>query len=121
MSAWGGVDARFTFQKDHHEFWTDGHAKMIMSQFPGGSEWEKDELPEKYTYEDGDTQLLLRGRMRDVEDHNHAARMLGWFVFVCDLYWFPSAEIEWEYDGGPRYRYEWHKGTLTKLRGVLDS
>jgi hypothetical protein len=63
--------------------------------------------------------LCVDGSLRDFDDHD-APSALAWFLRVCDLHVPRSASLTIDVGDGPRYRYRWTNGQLTKLRGVLD-
>lgn len=100
MSQWATLDARFVGLRGGDV--TDG--------MPTGSESGP-------TVHERKGETWVEGRLRDVNDHD-APAALAWFLRFCQ--WCDEADFMWDLDNGPRYRYEWRDGELTKLRGVLD-
>lgn len=101
MSQWASIDARFVGLNG----WN------VEEGMPRGSE----SGPTVHLLKGGET--WVEGRLRDVSDWD-APAALAWFVKLCE--WCDEADLTWDLDSGPRYRYEWRNGTLTKLRGILD-
>lgn len=67
---------------------------------------------------EGGPYVYVYGRSRGVADQVDSPAVLAWFVKHADG--CHAADLVWEIDDGPRYRYVWEKGELRKLRGVLD-
>jgi hypothetical protein len=125
MSQWGSLRARFVKGSVTKPVIT---AELLSRDLPRGSE----SGPDIYVNSQGE--VIVSGRLRDVDDHEHAPQALAWFVKHAR--WCVYAELLFEIDSGPRYRYAWlaygvdtdilgddweRVGPgLTKLRGVLD-
>lgn len=58
------------------------------------------------------------GRLRDVTDLVDSPQVLAWFTRHAE--YADRATLVWELDSGPRYRYVYENGELTKLKGILD-
>lgn len=115
MSQWGGIHAKFT--PSHGA--TRGLADRLRTELeerralaPTGSE----NGPEVHEVNES---VSVYGRLRDVNDSEDSAMVLAWFVHHAR--WCSWADLTWELDSGPRYRFEWRNGTLTRLKGVLDA
>lgn len=105
MSSWGTLEA--TFNGEHVD---EDHVRQDL---PTGTE----SGPDVGTYSDG--QVYVSGRLRDMTDIDSPA-VLAWFCGRCALF-TDEADLLWEIDSGPRYRYAWSDGALVKLRGLLDA
>jgi hypothetical protein len=103
MSSWATLDAHFEVGAGLDE-------QIVREDLPTGSE----SGPDVYV---GMTGWRAKGRLRDVDDNDSPA-ILAWFLRVAQ--WSDRAELVWDVDDGPRYRYVWRDGELTKLRGILD-
>jgi len=101
MSQWGTLEARFV-----------GKYINPHDGLPNGSESGP-------TISTHDGAVYVEGRLRDMSDHDSPA-VLAWFVQTCTRGLADEAELTWDVDSGPRYRYEWRDDELRKLRGVLD-
>jgi len=104
MSQWGTLDAHFTpgsIGPQKHD---------VERDMPTGSE----SGPAIHESNGG---FWVEGRLRDVNDHD-SPTVLAWFLRACA--WANSADLTWDLDDGPKYRYEWDGSRLSKLRGVLD-
>lgn len=60
---------------------------------------------------------FVHGSLRDMSDYD-APGVLAWFIEKCG--YADTADLRITVDDGPRYRYEWDKTGLRKLRGILD-
>lgn len=114
MSQWGTIDATFKASDGgmlsadtiRHEL----ERREVLA--PTGSE----DGPAVHEGEPGT--IWVEGRLRDVTDTETSPMVLAWFMHHAQ--WCEEAELLWDLDRGPRYRYEWKNGELTRLRGVLD-
>lgn len=104
MSQWATLEARFS--GEHVGEW------LVADGLPTGSE-----SGPSVSQHDG--AWHVDGRLRDVSDLD-APAALAWFARVCEHGIADEADMMWDLDSGPRYRYEWRAGELRKLRGVLD-
>ena len=102
MSTWGTLSAHFESDAPEH----------LIREAPTGSEGG----PNVHRSDTGE--WWVEGRLRDVSDWT-SPRVLAWFCEVCE--WVKQADLLWEIDGGPRYRYEARAGEIVKLRGILDA
>jgi hypothetical protein len=107
MSWWGTLEAEFRGGNPSRDF--------IAADVPTGSE----SGPSVSTVDrDGAPVVWVEGRLRDVDDTHTSPAVLAWFT--AQAQWCDEADLLWELDAGPRYRYEWRDGELRKLKGVLD-
>lgn len=108
MSIWGSIDA--SFEGDQLQLSEDD----LRRGMPTGSE----EGPRAHV--DGHN-VWVDGRLRDVTDMADSPAVLAWFASVCEGFGrVDHAELMWEIDGGPRYRWQFDSNGLRRLRGVLD-
>ncbi len=109
MSMWASLEASFTFEKPADERVLD----TVAVHMPTGSE----SGPSARIYEG---EVYVTGRMRDTDDTD-SPEVLAWFVGLCANWPYATkATLTFDVDSGPRYRYEWADGKLTKLKGILD-
>jgi hypothetical protein len=100
VSSWATIEA--TFKSDY---------SLDMELAPRGSEGGLSG-PHRL-----DGVLFFHGRLRDFDDFDSPIA-LAWFCGHLAL--SEKAELLIDIDSGPRYRYVWEDGKLTRLRGVLE-
>lgn len=116
MSTWGTIDAHFTGDLG---LIAEHAVKRVPTGSESGPKVEHIDADEAARYSSLSEGWKVSGRLRDVSDLEHSPAVLAWFTAVCS--WSASeADLLWEIDGGPRYRYQWRDGELRRLRGVLE-
>lgn len=106
MSNWASLDA---------EFWPTKNPNLLAianveENLPKGSETGP-------SVRKTNGRIYVSGRLRDMNDVDSPG-VLAWFV--SNAQWSSKATLELDFDYGPKYRYEWEKGALIKLKGILD-
>ncbi len=121
MSWWGTLDAYFLDCASPFV-----HATALLEGCPQGTEYGL------IAREEGEKTYSVSGRLRDVNDERDSTRALAWFTDQIEQLLPREASLTFELDGtpgeklanvpvaGPRYRYVWQDGELTRLKGVLD-
>jgi hypothetical protein len=115
MSQRASVEATFE--------WRDSYSEYALSQIKHHVEGRYTYFGKDVrTYPDTDKKFIsVSGRMRDFTDFCSPG-LLAWFVDLCtNVLVAPDiAGLTIDIDFGPRYRYTWVDGNLTKLKGILD-
>lgn len=125
MSQWGEINAEFY---GHPEYLTIEHVAGgdAGGRCPHGSEIAYDShegihdigLVKKGEHK-GERYIGVTRRLRGVYDQEDSFAVLAWWTSTCIFHVYHST-LTWELDSGPRYRYVYEQGQITKLRGVLD-
>lgn len=123
MSSWGQIDAEFYNDDDGMRARLTENLTRSVEERDGGCPTGSESGPNVYNrgVDSGTKSVWVEGSLRGMDDTDSPS-VLAWFVETCKDVYSPAyyATLTWEITEGPRYRFQWQEGKLTRLKGMLD-